>query len=468
MSKGLEKLQHIVVLMMENCSFDHMVGFLQSDDYKIDGLSGDESNPPASGSTPVKVSSDAQDSGDLNPDPNHNLVSVNVQIFGDPQGVPGTDPPMSGFVRDYAAKSGSASWGANIMKCFNEYNLPVLSTLAKNYAVCDRWFSSLPSKTDPNRMFVHAATSLGCVVNDPNWTALKTIFEVLDSDPENPNDYRIYHHGFQTSLLIVQHLLARQDNFREFNHFKGDCADGDLPAYTFIEPRYTDEKANGSIFPANDQHPNNDVFHGEQLIRTVYEGIGNRADLWESTLLLIVYDEHGGIYDHVQPPKLDPPYLPPSVAPRFLFDRLGVRVPAVLVSPYIPAMTIYPAPPERSKFFEHSSIVATVRKLFAPKAGPLTIRDARANTFEGVLGDEFRGEPVAIPSHRSLFATPALSVPRLPSELAFSMARGMEDALHARRLFLETSVDSIYSATDAAAYMRKAGEKLLGVKSHGR
>src|SRR5207302_8440784 len=113
-------IQHLVVLMMENRSFDHMLGFLKSPTYAIEGLSGTESNPSADGGTPVQVSQDALSSGDLNPDPGHDFVNVNIQIFGNSQGQSGAGPLMEGFVRDYSLVSGNAAHGAKIMKCFNE------------------------------------------------------------------------------------------------------------------------------------------------------------------------------------------------------------------------------------------------------------------------------------------------------------------------------------------------------------
>ena len=451
MPAGLDNLKHLVVLMMENRSFDHMLGFLQSDTYPIEGLAAVPANPPAIGEEPVPVTSDARASGDLNPDPGHDFANVNVQIFGNPQGVAGQDS-MQGFVRDYALVSNDPAHGANIMKCFNERSLPVLSTLAKQYAVCDRWYSSLPGPTIPNRMFAHAATSLGSVVQDPDCWNLKTIFEVLDSDPDNPNDYRIYHHGFGTILLTVQHLLADQHGFREYNQFADDCKNGKLPAYTFIEPRYSDDTSNNSLFLANDQHPNHDVWEGEALIAEVYQSLVKNKGLWKSTLLLILYDEHGGIFDHVLPPSLQPPYLPPSTDPPFQFDRLGLRVPAVLVSPYIKPATIDSTP------YEHSSIVATVRKLFAPKAGPLTVRDAAAKTFDGIFNlEEPRTDVVSFPD--ALAAAPvSLPGPRQPTELAMTMAGAMQRALQKVGKVPPQSLESIYTSTDATNFIRAAAQ----------
>src|SRR5215469_11666295 len=146
----LTPFRHLVVLMLENRSFDHMLGFLKSDDYAIEGLNGDETNDPVNDNElPVRVSRDAHSAHDLNPDPGHDFIDVNVQIFGNKDGTP-NGALMRGFVRDYALVSNHAEQGANIMKCFSVNTLPVLSTLAREFAVCDHWYSSVPGPSIPN------------------------------------------------------------------------------------------------------------------------------------------------------------------------------------------------------------------------------------------------------------------------------------------------------------------------------
>jgi phospholipase C len=134
--------KRIVVLMMENRSFDHMLGYLKSSSYSIDGLNGDETNPAADGGTPIRVSSNARNTNDLNPDPNHEFPDINWQIFSNADGTDTGQEKMQGFVQNYASDSGNAAHGAAIMRCF-----------------CDRWFSSVPASTIPNRLFAHAAYS---------------------------------------------------------------------------------------------------------------------------------------------------------------------------------------------------------------------------------------------------------------------------------------------------------------------
>jgi phospholipase C len=473
--------KHLVVLMMENRSFDHMLGFLKSDDYPIEGLNGDESNPPATeGGLPVVVSRDAHSVHDLNPDPGHDFIDVNVQIFGNKDATPG-GPPMQGFVQDYALVSNHAEQGANIMKCFTADTLPVLSTLARQFAVCDHWYSSVPGPTIPNRLFAHAASSAGSVTQDAVAApaVVKTIFEVID-DPANQASFRIYTSG--ASILLANLYLARhQTGFHPYSEFRDDCLRGDLPEYTFIEPSYDDDIAHGLF--ATSQHPDFPVNAGEALISDVYNALRDGPQ-WETTLLLIVYDEHGGIFDHVPPPALvkDPanaalPDPQPSTNPPFAFDRAGVRVPAVFVSPYLAPGTIISQP------FDHCSIVATVRKLFCLDKTPFNWREAQAATFENILNlavEDVRTDHVVLPAPvvaapppdaiaaaNAAFAT-ATAHPKIPpavrkpTDLALSMAKAMEYTMEQLHVKTKMAASQIYSAQDAADFLNDAATALTG------
>jgi len=370
-------IKHLVVLMLENRSFDHMLGFLQSSSYQIDGLTGNETNPDSAG-TQIKVSNDARYVGDLKNDPGHDFISVNEQIFGNSQGT-GNGPYMQGFVRSYEAQTGNVANSHRVMKCFRPGRLPALTTLAKEFAVCDRWFASVPGPTLPNRAFVYGATSQGRVNMSPNYLSLKTIFEKLT---EHGVSSKIYYTDW-TFAIGVKHIGIDNPTkyFRFYDDFKNDCKKNKLPAYSFIEPRYYDLARKGVTSPASDQHPDHNVFNGEKLIKEVYDAVKKNKDTWESTILVITYDEHGGLFDHVRPPSAVPPGDGDSPTPPFKFDRLGVRVPAVIVSPYIPKGTIV------HDVFDHTSVIATARKLFlAGKPNTwLTERDRNANTFEACL-----------------------------------------------------------------------------------
>jgi phospholipase C len=292
-------IQRLVVLMLENRSFDHMLGFLKRGNPAINGLVGNEKNPPAIDSRPdVQVSDVAGDVQDLDPDPGHDFEDVTRQIFGS---LDSTQPPtMDGFVQDYARVSNNPIHGENIMKCFTPQTLPILATLATQYGVCDRWFSSVPGSTIPNRMFVHGASSAGSASQDAVASPflLKTIFESFG--PNTIHTYKIYTSG-ASILMANKYLVQHQAKFADYSQFEADALHGNLPEYTFIEPRYDDDDAGNY---ANSQHPDFPVDYGEKLIADVYN-ILTKSPKWKSTLLLIIYDEHGGIYDHVAPPVSD-------------------------------------------------------------------------------------------------------------------------------------------------------------------
>jgi phospholipase C len=361
-----QTIKHVVVLMLENRSFDHMFGFMRSKAYPIDGLTGKESNPldPHQASANIKVSPDAdyvlpQDAG-------HTFPDVNVQRYANPSGPPAAGAQNRGFVFNYAQQPGVGPNGPRIMQCFGEGRLPVIQQLAREFAVCDRWFSSVPGPTWPNRFFAHCATSKGYLDNSIHYYDMPSIFERL---AENGQSWNIYFHDFAQSLTLNRlNEEENRQNFLFYSSFAYQAKRGTLPSYAFIEPRYV-----SGLKPANDQHPPHDMLQGEALIADVYETL-RASPAWNETLLLIVYDEHGGTYDHVKPPKATPP---DQHTAQFAFDRYGPRVPAVIISPYVPKGAII------HTLFDHTSIAATLRKVFGvPRA--LTARDAKAATFDGV------------------------------------------------------------------------------------
>jgi phospholipase C len=362
-----------------------MLGFLESSDYDIDGLSGGEWNPDSSGAM-VFVSKDAVRQGDFTPDPGHSFPDVNFQIFGNFED--SSQGQMQGFVKSYGFHTQQVESSHKIMKCMGQSVIPVLSTLAKRSAVCDRWFSSVPGPSFPNRAFVHAATSIGRVDSFVSgYLAIpKTIHELLN---ENGVTARIYYHD-STVALTFRGLQQKPGFFGTFEDFLETCKNGSLPTYAFIEPRYSDHTENGIRRPANDEHADHDMAAGEQLIRDVYQAIRSNKALWERSVLVITYSQHGGFYDHVVPPAtVSPdgvvaqnPGQGVATIPRFSFTRLGVRVPAVIISPYIEPASI------DHTVYDHTSVIATARKLFLAKSAAtnyLTDRDRLANTFDHLL-----------------------------------------------------------------------------------
>jgi phospholipase C len=276
------------------------------------------------------------------------------------------------------------------MHYYTPDQVPVISQLARSFAVSDQWYASAPCQTWPNRFFVHTATAGGHVDNslDDLPYLAPSIFNRLDSVGHTSH---VYFHDVPQSVTLADQWPVAADRFRPIESFWDDAAHGDLPDYSFIEPRYFTDTALG-LMP-NDQHPPHDVVYGEQLIATVYNAV-RASPLWKRTLFILTYDEHGGCYDHAPPPLAMPPQARSAAlaAPSdFQFDRYGVRVPAVIISPYVAAGTVLRSAANGIQHlsgvrpFDHTSIIRTLRDRFDPRGAPLTGRDATAPSLDLAL-----------------------------------------------------------------------------------
>ncbi|HZB98030.1 MAG TPA: alkaline phosphatase family protein, partial [Candidatus Sulfotelmatobacter sp.] len=345
-SDGLGSVEHVVVLMLENRSFDHMLGFLYTDEGNVspsgqpfEGLTGNESNPDASGKriSVHKIDPTAQHAY-FTPgaDPGEGYAATNAQLFDSASPPTPPAPSNSGFVKNFAStlawEEKNPGWSVlpgtvpnDIMAMYTPQMLPVLSGLARGFAVCDRWFSSVPTETMPNRAFACAATSQGHMDDKTKKFTSPSIFGALTQKSVGWSIFG-YDTDPLTRLNFPDTTAAPESHFGRFSDFQSAAANGNLQAFTFLEPAWAST--------GNSQHPNYDVAPGEQLIHDVYYALRN-GPAWNATLLVVTYDEHGGCYDHVAPPSGATP--PDNSAGEFGFDftRFGVRVPAVLVSPLI-------------------------------------------------------------------------------------------------------------------------------------
>ena len=360
-----DPIEHVIVLMLENRSFDHLLGGLADAIPGLDGIPKGE--PPrtnrADGRTYKQVEGASRS---LKYDPMHELEHTLHQL----------EKNNSGFVDDFfrAYPLSQPDDRAEIMKYFADGALPVLHTLAKNYAVCDKWFSSLPGPTWPNRFFVHSGTSIGRVsmpegILDANlhWYDQTTLYDRLN---EKGKDWRIYYGDIPQSLILVHQLEPHNArNYFKMTRFFQDVAGppDNFPSYCFIEPAYYQPGA-------SDDHPPHDILEGERLIADVYNAIRRNDGLWQSTLLVVLYDEHGGFYDHVVPPKGVP--APDHHVEEYTFDQLGVRVPAILVSPYVKTGVIHDQ-------FDHTSLLKYLIDKW--QLGPLGARTAAAKSFAAYI-----------------------------------------------------------------------------------
>jgi phospholipase C len=352
-------IKHVVLLMMENHSFDQMLGCLQSEYPDLDGVDVNSNSPrfnlDLSGNKVFQIPIDAQQ---IERDPKHESRFVLEQIANG----------NSGFVTDFQknVSGNTATDRQNVVGYYLLGRLPALHELAANFTVCDRWFSSLPGPTWPNRFFALSGTSSGRVLmpEGPLQPRLNELFvqdqiTLFDRLSEAGKSWKIYYYDFPSSLLLNRQRLP--DNLKGYsridNFFQDVRDEQQFPAFTFIEPKYFGADQ-------NDDHPPHNVFKAEKLIADVYNAIRSNPELWESTLLAVVYDEHGGFYDHVEPPAAVPP---DDHREEWTFDRMGVRVPAILVSPFVEARV------EKTEF-DHTSLLKYLTELW--NLGPLGRRTA--------------------------------------------------------------------------------------------
>ncbi|GAV89013.1 Phosphoesterase domain-containing protein [Cephalotus follicularis] len=382
-------IKTVVVLVQENRSFDHMLGWLKSVNPQINGVTGSESNLISTSNPKSSRLFFGDKSGYVVPDPGHSIQAIYEQVFGTPWKDTSTklNPTMSGFAQN--AESIKKGMSTTVMNGFKPEMVPVYKELALEFGICDKWFASVPASTQPNRMYVHSATSHGLSSNDTKLLIeglpQKTIFESLE---ESGFSFGIYYQSPPSTLFYSRNLRKAKyllNNFHEYGlHFKNHCKEGKLPNYVVIEQRFFDLLS----IPANDDHPSHDVSEGQKFVKEVYETL-RQSPQWNEILFIIIYDEHGGFYDHVPTPVTGVPSPDDIVGPApyyFKFDRLGVRIPAFLISPWIERGTLLhgPSGPYPTSEFEHSSIAATVKKIFNLKEF-LTKRDAWAGTFESVF-----------------------------------------------------------------------------------
>lgn len=362
-----DPIEYVIVLMLENRSFDHMLGILQQVYPDLDGI-------PPGGSTRTDEDSKTgtvyqqlpNTERQLNPSPLHEHRDVMLQMSQE----------MSGFIDDYSTVPGSkeADYPAVIGYYPIDF-LPVLHTLAKNFTICDRWFCSLPGPTWPNRFFVHSATCNGHIsmpdgFYHPDIPAFHqpqdTIYNRLQ-DKGIP--WGIFHNGMSQALLLEK-LWDHPLHFHPIERFYEMCQNPDrpdypMPKYCFLEPTFRGGAE-------DDQHPPADVMNGELLIARVYNAVRS-SPMWNKCLLVVTYDEHGGFYDHVVPSAAVPP---DALTDEYSFTQYGPRVPALLISRMAPKGVVH-------NVFDHTSIL----RYASDKWGlpPLTARDAAANSIGAAL-----------------------------------------------------------------------------------
>lgn len=436
------EIEHVVVLMLENRSFDNVLAWLYNDnqppshfipyqtEQRYHGLSEDtleqytnvlenSSGQIVFSSPPIKGIPSVAGTPYLNSpkfDPFESFEHILKQVFGK-----GTNPSMKGFLQDYATHWWEHEWASQkkeisaVMETYTEKELPITYGLARQYAVSDLWFASVPTQTNPNRAFSICGTSEGQVNNGPLGKSVfnsDTIWNRL-SEESPESDWAIFWQAdmipgiipgsyCKNSYAALNRIPNCDDHFLTMDRFHELARNGQLPAYSFIEPQWTlsidfDPKVKVLIealllgVQGNDFHPPGDVRTAENLIANIYTSLCANQEAWNKTLLIITFDEHGGLFDHVPPPM--------AIAPDnldeqgFNFDRYGVRVPTIFISPRIKKGTVVRS--ENAEIpFDHTSLISTLLKWKKVDQSKWNMgkRVQIAPTFDSVITEEIPRE----------------------------------------------------------------------------
>jgi phospholipase C len=449
-----DPIKHVVVLMLENHSFDQILGWTRAIYPKLEGVDENNlrSNPDyPNGANSVKQSPTRQMA--LHLDPRHDLLDVMDQIEKECSGF------VSSFARAYPASS--AGERAQIMAYYPQGALPVIHTLAEHFTICDHWFSSLPGPTWPNRFFVHTGTCKGHVkmpsgvfIKNEHFYDQNTIYDELDR--KGIHDWSIYHHGMPHTMLLAR-LWDKWEHFHRMEKFFDDASgpEKEFPRYVFIEPSYggADE---------NDQHPPTDIRAGELLIAQVYNALRGNDALWNTTLFVLLYDEHGGFYDHVSPERADPP---DEYVEEYSFDQYGVRVPALLISPWVKKGFI-------SDTFDHTSLLKYLIEKWGLRPDQLGRRVEQAKNFAPALLELDKPRTDTPPSFKlGQLPKPISVLPKTPNEYQQSLvsfSHFLEQQMSHVEEFGAVGYRALKSLGGAMAQLEVAKDRFLLFLHHGQ
>ena len=347
-------IDHIVVLMQENRSFDHMLGQLHNEGQPAAvGLNGRNGNvDPGTGAV---ITSFHQTRLCEVADLAHSWNSTHRQY---------NDGFMNGFVATNATPADPT--GRRAMGYLTSADLPFYYALYATFAMGDRYFSSVLGPTYPNRFFLLAGTSFGRISNEYPSTPDEygpSIFELLNDAGVT---WKVYYNDIPFAAFFAG-ARAQPDNFVEIDQFHTDAANGTLPQVAYVDPAFV---TGGE----NDEHPPSNVQLGQAFVASVIDSLMHSPN-WPSSALFLEYDEHGGYYDHVVPPAAcvpdaTPPRLTPTSEPG-TFDRYGIRVPMVVVSPFSKPHFV------SHRIHDHTSILRFIETRFDLPA--LTVRDANTD-----------------------------------------------------------------------------------------
>lgn len=361
------RIKHVIYLMLENHSFDQMLGSFKSLYPDVDGV--DPANLRTCVDKDGRAFTQAEtDEVQTASDPKHEFVNVKTQL----------QDGNGGFLKDFSTTypGSTAEDRQQIMGYYGLGKLPALHALAKEFTICDRWFSSLPGPTWPNRFFALSGTSNGEIEMpsgaqqaNPLWYLHQTQDTIFDRLNEAKKKWKVYFYDFPNSWLLLRQLEPQ--NAIHYHHiddfFNADSRDAaSFPDFVFIEPKYFGQDQ-------NDDHPPHNVMKAEKLVADVYNSIRSNPELWESSLFIVAFDEHGGFYDHVVPPAAVPP---DGKTAKYAFNQYGIRVPALLISPWVGRRVEHTV-------FDHTSVLKFLSLKW--NLAKLTDRSDQANSLDVTL-----------------------------------------------------------------------------------
>ena len=360
MPRALDQIDQFVVVMMENRSFDHMLGYWGLPPWSADraaqpadGVRLDHVCPAPDGSPRRPFAFTAEELGRIDHDLPHDRRSVWGQLNRDAANP--TRFHMDGFVRQ-SVPAGPVPEHVPCLGYLTPSLVPVTHFLSTEFTICDRWFSPIPTETHPNRMMSLAG-----------WTPYdQTPGQLVDASPTVVDflrgrgvDLRVYARRVSFLALATSTVTHAREVLHPWASFEAEWnAPVTGPRVVYAEPAYRDA---GSIVPqppAEDDHPPTPVAYGQAFLREVYRIVRGNDERWRRTLMIITYDEHGGFADHVSPPILETPAPAQGLYPRFV--SAGPRVPAILVSPWVDRLGTC------KLVLDHTSILRTLAEKFAP------------------------------------------------------------------------------------------------------
>ena len=448
-----DPIKHVVVLMMENHSFDELLGWTKALYPALEGI--DQNNPRSNPDYPdpnVAVTQAPSSLPSIAADPHHDTPDVLAQIENNCQGF------VANFAKAYPQST--AAERAQIMAYYPQGSLPVMHTLAENFLICDHWFSSLPGPTWPNRFFVHSGTCKGHItmpqghyIQNEHCYDQNTIYDELD---QKNISWAIYHHGMPHALLLT-HLWLKPEKFHRMSCFFDDAKqpEKNFPQYVFIEPSYAGADQ-------NDQHPPTDIRRGEYLIAQIYNALRSNEELWKTTLFVLLYDEHGGFYDHVYPTAAVPP---DQFVSEYSFAQYGVRVPALLISPWVKKGYV-------DTVFDHTSLLKTLIEKWGLRPDQLGKRVEAASGFRSSLQElnQVR-QDVPAPFDLSKLVAPNPNPPSTINEHQNALAsfgHFLEQKMSHVEELAATGYRSLKSLDGALPHLEVAKDRFLLFLHHGQ